>query len=109
MSQAAHPPVTALWDLHHPYWQGELPAESYNALAPFVRMAQVKDSLPPDQYCLLGEGDVPILDMLRLLDSSGYNGWVSLEWETRWCPHLADPSVAFPQYAAVLRSYLASL
>jgi hypothetical protein len=35
--------------------------------------------------------------------------WLSLEWEKRWHPDIAEPEVAFPQYAALLREYLRNL
>ena len=47
--------------------------------------------------------------MLALLVQGGYDGWINLEWEKRWFPSLADPEVAFPQYAQTLRQYLADL
>ncbi len=95
--------VGALWDLHHPFRHGETPAETFAALRPYVKQTHVKDSKPGGTYCLLGEGDIPILEMLRLLKSGGYDGWINLEWEKRWIPELADPEIAFPQYAARLR------
>ena len=106
LRQVAHPQVRALWDLHHPYRQGEPPAETFAALAPYVEQTHVKDSAPGGTYCLLGEGDIPLLEMLRLLKGGGYDGWINLEWEKRWIPALSDPAVAFPQYAARLRQYL---
>jgi len=109
LRQASHPRVKALWDLHHPFRQGEAPEETFGALGPYVEQAHVKDSKPGGTYCLLGEGDIPILVMLRLLKSGGYDGWVNLEWEKRWIPALADPAIAFPQYAARLREYLDEL
>ncbi len=109
LRQAAHPRVRALWDLHHPFRQGERPAETFEALGAYVEQAHVKDSHPGGTYCLLGEGDIPILPMLRLLKASGYDGWINLEWEKRWIPALADPAVAFPQYASRLREYLDDL
>lgn len=109
LRQAAHPQAGALWDLHHPYRQGEKPAETFAALRPYVKGTHVKDSRPGGAYCLLGEGDVPIPEMLRLLKDGGYEGWINLEWEKRWIPELADPEIAFPQYAAKLREYLSEL
>ena len=109
LQQALHPRVGVLWDLHHPYRQGESPEETFAALRPYVKQTHVKDSQPGGTYCLLGKGDVPILQMLRLLKGGGYDGWINLEWEKRWIPALADPEVAFPQYAARLRQYLAEL
>ncbi len=102
---ADHSHVRALWDLHHPFRHGEAPEETFAALGPYVEQTHVKDSTPGGTYCLLGEGDIPILEMLRLLKGGGYDGWLNLEWEKRWMPALADPAVAFPQYAARLREY----
>lgn len=109
LHQAAHAHVQALWDLHHPFRHGESPAETFAALGPYVEQTHVKDSKPDGTYCLLGDGDIPILEMLRLLKGGGYDGWLNLEWEKRWIPALADPAVAFPQYAARLREYLDEL
>jgi len=104
-----HPHVGVLWDLHHPYRQGETPQETFAALGAYVKMTHVKDSRPRETYCLLGDGDIPVETMLGLLKGGGYNGWLSLEWEKRWVPALADPEIAFPQYAARLGEYLARL
>ena len=109
LRQVAHPRVRALWDLHHPFRQGEPPEETFDALGPYVEQAHVKDSKPGETYCLLGEGDIPISRMLSLLKGGGYDGWINLEWEKRWIPALADPEIAFPQYAARLREYLDGL
>ena len=109
LEQAPHPRVRALWDLHHPFRQGEAPEETFRALGPYLEQAHVKDSEPGGTYCLLGEGDIPVLAMLRLLKSGGYDGWLNLEWEKRWIRGLADPAVAFPQYVARLREYLDEL
>jgi len=106
---ADHPHVQALWDLHHPFRHGEAPAETFRVLGAYVEQTHVKDSKPGGTYCLLGEGDIPIVEMLRLLKGGGYDGWLNLEWEKRWIPALPDPAVAFPQYAARLRAYLAEL
>lgn len=105
LEQAAHPAVFSLWDLHHPYREGEAIEETYRLLAPTLRHTHVKDS--KDGRCtLLGEGDVPIGAMLSLLQKGGYTGVVSVEWEKRWHPEIADPSIAFPQHADALRKLL---
>ncbi len=100
-----HPAVFALWDLHHPYRQGESPATTYRHLGQSVRHVHVKDGTD-GAYTLMGEGDVPLKEMLDLLLDGGYNGPLSLEWEKRWHPELPAPEVALPQYAAALRSYM---
>jgi sugar phosphate isomerase/epimerase len=101
-----HPRVAALWDLHHPYRQGEAPEETFRQIGGRTRFAHVKDSRAGETYCLLGEGDVPVRPMIEILRSGGYDGWLSLEWEKRWVPALLPPEVTFPQYAKVLREWL---
>ena len=55
---------------------------------------------------LLGDGEVPVRDMLALLSGGGYQGWVSVEWEKRWHPEIAAPEVALPQHLAMLGGWL---
>jgi sugar phosphate isomerase/epimerase len=105
LSEADHPALFALWDLHHPYRQGESPEETLAALGPWLRHVHVKDGTVEKGYTLLGEGDVPIEQMLGLLDTFGYDGYLSVEWERRWHPELPAPEVALPQYAEMLRAY----
>lgn len=105
MREADHPAVGALWDLHHPYREGEPPETTVQLLAPYLRHTHVKDSRG-GRYCLMGEGDVPLGSMLGLLREHGYDGWISLEWEKRWHPEIVPPEEAFPQYARKLRELL---
>jgi sugar phosphate isomerase/epimerase len=106
IAAAAHPSVSSLWDLHHPYREGESIEETYRYLAPTLGHLHVKDSRPTGEYCLLGEGDIPLFPMLDRILDGGYRGAISLEWEKRWHPEIAEPEVAFPQYARELRRYL---
>jgi len=111
MREAAHPRVRVLWDLHHPYrTNGEPAALTYANLGPFTVSTHVKDSTPTSdgghQYVLLGEGDVPLKEMLDLLVAGCYKGYAILEWEKRWIPNLLEPEVAFPQYVAKIREWL---
>ena len=106
LALTAHPAVFSLWDLHHPYRQGESPEDTYRLLGGTVRHVHVKDGLVDGGYQLLGQGDIPLFPRLDLLLDSGYDGPISLEWEKRWAPQIADPEVAFPQYARALRAYL---
>jgi sugar phosphate isomerase/epimerase len=46
---------------------------------------------------------VPVRRILALLQEAGYNGYVSVEWEKKWHPDLAEPEVAIPQHIAWLR------
>jgi len=101
--------VGVLWDLHHPFRMGgESPAQSYRNIGRYVCCTHVKDSKPTDDEgyvpVLPGEGgDVPLREMVSLLKAGGYDGYLTLEWEKRWHPEIAEPEEALPAYAKFLR------
>jgi sugar phosphate isomerase/epimerase len=98
--------LAALWDLHHPHRVGESPQHVIAQLRERIALVHVKDALRTDdgwQLVPLGEGEVPVTESLAALRLAGYDGWVSVEWEKRWHPELAEPEVALPQHARSLR------
>ncbi len=105
------PSVGAVWDSHHPHRMGEDPSEVYDLIGQRVLLAQVKDARrAPEradgwQLTLLGHGEVPVREMLDLLDRGGYQGWISVEWEKRWHPEIEDPELALPQHIELLRAW----
>ena len=115
LKQVNAPFVGALWDFLHPYRLGERPQETARQLRGHLLHVHVKDGrrppAPQDEWTLtlLGEGDVPTLEMLAALQATGYDGWLCVEWEKKWHPELAEPEVALPQHATTLRAYLAAL
>ncbi|HKO25554.1 MAG TPA: sugar phosphate isomerase/epimerase family protein [Chloroflexota bacterium] len=104
------PRVAALWDSHHPYRVGETPQDVIEALGPRIAHVHVKDArrTTPDgsdwQLVLLGEGEVPVREQLAALERHGYSGYVSVEWEKKWHPEIAEPEIALPQHIRWLRS-----
>jgi sugar phosphate isomerase/epimerase len=104
--------VGAVWDSHHPHRMGETPADVHANLGHRILLAQVKDARrDPDgrwRLVLLGEGEVPVRDMLGLLAAAGYPHWISVEWEKRWHPEIEEPEVALPQHLDVLTRWLES-
>jgi sugar phosphate isomerase/epimerase len=103
----------ALWDTLHPYRTGETIATTIGELAGRLVHVHVKDGRPPRdgstnwQQTLLGEGHVPVHDVLAALRTANYTGWLAAEWEKKWHPELAEPEVALPQHVEALRTYLA--
>jgi len=99
-----------LWDIHHPFrFFRESPAKTAGNLQGLVKYVHVKDSAMEDSglvYRMMGYGDVPIFDMLALLHSQGYEGYISLEWVKRWCPELQEPGIVFSHYANYMQYLL---
>jgi sugar phosphate isomerase/epimerase len=55
-------------------------------------------------YVLFGGGEFPAEECSRLLKDSGYEGWLSLEWEKMWHPQIEIPEVALPLFASKMRA-----
>lgn len=101
--------IAALWDMHHPYrFENELPEQTIENLGSYIKYTHVKDSVMIDgevKYKLMGEGDLPIAEMLGQLIEFGYDGYVSLEWVKRWSNNLSDAGIVFPQFANYMAEY----
>jgi sugar phosphate isomerase/epimerase len=102
-------PLAAVWDLHHPTRAGESPADVVSALGPAIGLVHVKDARRRGsdwELVPLGDGDVPVRESLDLLRAHGYDGWLTIEWEKRWHPELAEPERALPHELRALRALL---
>ncbi len=102
--------VGVLWDLHNPFRSnGETPQQTFDNIGSRVCYTHIKDSRPTGEgkyeYTMPGEGDVPSAEMIELLKAGGYDGYLVLEWEKRWCPDIAEPETALPAYAEFLRKF----
>jgi sugar phosphate isomerase/epimerase len=106
------PTFKVLWDTHHTYRFGAAPSQTLAQLGDAIAYAHIKDSClnvsDPSTwtYCLLGEGDVPLHEICETLKKGGYTGYLSLEWEKKWHPEIAEPEIALPQAVAYLRALL---
>ena len=102
--------VQAVWDVHHPWRMGESVAETWNFLGDRVAHVHLKDARHrPDgsfDLTLMGQGDVPNQAIVEMLESKGYAGSYSAEWEKKWHPEIEEPEVALPQHAQVILSWL---
>ncbi len=112
LQAVALPTFKVLWDTHHTYRFGETPSQTLAQLGAAIAYTHIKDSRlnasDPSTwtYCLLGEGDVPLREICDTLQRGGYTGYLSLEWEKKWHPEIAEPEIALPQAVAYLRTLL---
>ncbi|MEO3794051.1 sugar phosphate isomerase/epimerase [Nonomuraea sp. B10E15] len=99
----------ALWDLLHPWRNGEPPADSLAAFGPHLAYVQVKDAVSARDTTPvpLWTGSVPLDEAGGLLRGAGYGGWVSLEWERTWYPQVAPVEEILPGAADWVRRFTA--
>lgn len=102
--------IGALWDLHHPYrYANETPGQTVQNLGAYIKYTHAKDSVIENGktvYKIMGEGDLPMKEMMQALRSINYEGYVSLEWLKKYAPDLSDPGIVFPHFANYMEQYM---
>ncbi len=112
--KVSDPRLGLLWDIEHVFKRYGRDASAFFAwAAPHIHHVHIKDTRtqPDGTFRLsgIGEGDVPIRADVKLLCDYGYDGYLSLEWEKKWQPHLAEPEIVIPHYMVYMKELLASL
>ncbi|MBR4864864.1 MAG: AMP-binding protein, partial [Oscillospiraceae bacterium] len=106
MDRFASDHLAALWDVHHPYRDfGESGDTTIKNLGAYVCHVHMRDSDDAGVYQLIGEGTMPIDDVMRALSSVNYDGFISLEWKPEWLEELQDPEVIFPHFVNYMTRY----
>ena len=112
LTSVASPQFALLWDAHHSFVAaGEPPADTFARIGTWTRHTHLKDSKPAGadrRYVLIGAGEVPVKEQVRVLAAAGYKGLYCFEWEKKWHPEIEEPEVAFPHYAKTMAEYLAA-
>ncbi len=108
-----HPRVKLVLDTYHLGQDGAVP-EQIAAAAPQVALVQLGDARRPPQgeqsRCRLGEGTVPLREIVAALRSGGYDGYYDVELlgeefaAADYCALLEHAKTAFQELVLGLRS-----
>ena len=91
--------LAVLWDIYHPYRDlGESTDTTIKNLGGYVKHVHMRDSDNLGNYQLIGEGSMPIDDVMLALSSVNYDEFISLEWKPEWLKDLQDPEIIFPYF-----------
>lgn len=101
----------AVWDFPNAIGStGKSVAEQYAELKGTVLYCHVKDSVTTDdgkhKYVPVGTGEMPVKDVVDLLEADGQDMFLSFEHEKKWHPELPEPEVAFPAYLKYMRGLI---
>ena len=98
--------LAVLWDMHHTYRDhGESASKTIENLGAYVRHVHLRDSDDAQTYNLIGEGSLPVNDMMAALSSINYDGFISLEWKPEWMEDLTDKEVIFPHFVNYMNRF----
>ena len=105
----AHDNLGALWNLSAAYFEcGESAEDVIKNLGAYVRHVHFSDAVKTDngiEYCLAGEGELPVAEMMLALRSVNYDGFISLVWDPAWCEELDDMEIIFSQFVNFMRQF----
>lgn len=101
--------LAALWDMYSTFFTaGEGPEDTIRNLGAYVKHVHIKDAAKTEsgtEFCLIGEGQLPVKEMMLALRSVNYDGFISLEWDPDWCPELDDMEIIFSHFVNYISQY----
>ena len=86
----------------------EIPETTIKNLGAYVKHVHIKDSKRENDrlsYCLIGEGELPVSDMMNSLRAVNYDGFISLEWDPKWLDEIDDIEVIFAHFVSFMHHF----
>ena len=101
--------LAALWDVYSPCILGHEDAEeTIKNLGAYVKHVHMKDSFLKNgerRFCLVGEGDLPLKDIMNALSCINYDGFISLDWKPEWMLEMTDMDVVFAHFVSFMERF----
>ncbi len=101
--------LAALWNMSAANFSvGETPEQVIKNLGAYVKHVHINDAQKTDdgvEFCLMGEGKLPIKEMMLALRSVNYDGFISLVWNPEWCEELDDMEIIFSQFVNFMKQF----
>ena len=97
--------LAADWNMHDTYFDAKEEAETtIKNLGAYVKLVHITDETPDGEYALIGEGSLPITDMINALRSINYAGFVAIEWNPEWLPGVEDFEIILTHFYHSLKN-----
>ena len=100
--------LAACWSVFDTWFMaGETAEKTITNLGAYVRHVRLSDGTPEEgtpyiSHELMGEGKLPMQDVMNALRSVNYDGFVSLHWEPAWISGLEDLEMILTHYAVYM-------
>ena len=101
--------LAACWNMSATSFYGKEDAEkSITNLGAYVRHVHINDyrtengGYVPE---LIGEGELPIEEMMNALRSINYDGFISLCWDPAWMPEIDDIEIILTHFRSCMRRF----
>jgi fatty-acyl-CoA synthase len=101
--------LAAVWDMYGTIaCAAETPETTITNLGAYVRHVHVHDYRMEDGAAipeLIGEGRLPMKELMNSLRSVNYDGFISLQWNPDWMPELADIEIILTHFASCMTRF----
>lgn len=101
----------ACWNMTCTWFQGKESAQdTITNLGAYVRHVRITDVSPEEgtpcaSYELLGEGKLPLQEMMNALRSVNYDGFISLRWDPAWVEGYDDLEMILTHFQVLMSRY----
>lgn len=101
----------ACWNMLDTWFEGKESAQdTITNLGAYVRHVRLTDASPEEgtpyaSYELLGEGKLPLQEMIDALRSVNYDGFVSLRWDPAWAEGCDDLEMILTHFQVIMSRY----
>ncbi len=97
------------WNMHDTFFVGKEDAEAtIKNLGSYVKLVHVADAVREGDktvYTLIGDGELPFVEMMNALRSINYVGFISIEWAPDRIEEISDLEVIFPHFINFMRKF----
>ncbi len=100
--------LAALWQVAAAYGGGETPEQVIEHLGAYIRHVHMQDAVRTAAgiaYRLMGEGELPVREIMLGLRSVNYDGYISLVWDPAWCEDLDEMEIIFAQFVHYMKQF----
>ena len=100
--------LAALWDMHSTCVGGEDAEATITNLGAYVRHVHIHDFRREDGLFvpeLVGEGALPMRELMNALRSVNYDGFISLQWNPDWIDGLSDIEILLTHFVSCMSRY----
>lgn len=105
MNHFASDYIGADWNMYETYFVGGEDSEkTITNLGAYVKLVHLTDAAKAGEHTLIGEGNLPITEMMNALGSINYSGFVCIEWNPDWFDSIDDLDIILTHYESFMET-----
>ena len=105
MNHFASDYIGADWNMYETYFVGGEDSEkTITNLGAYVKLVHLTDAQKEGEHSLIGEGAIPIKEMMNALGSINYSGFVAIEWNPDWFEAIDDLDIILTHYESFMET-----